>query len=151
MQPHLIAGKPASTRILLVDDEESILKVLARTLAPLGYAIDTALDAYTALDIMQARRADVALVDIRMPVADGFWLIDQLQQKYPATAIVIITGMRELDPRLTLRPGIIGYLTKPFEGAKVRELVQKAVAQAAAVRPSEPFDIANLPDIDHDE
>jgi YesN/AraC family two-component response regulator len=82
---------------------------------------------------MRAQRADVALVDIRMPGRDGVWLIDRLQAQYPRTAIVIVTGVRELDPRLTLRPGVISYLTKPFTAAMVREAVAKAVASVAAL------------------
>jgi len=156
VQPHLIAGKPAPTRILVVDDEESICTLLTRTITPLGYAVDVALDAHTALDIMQKTRASVALVDIRMPGADGVWLIEHLQKKYPSTAIVIVTGIRDLDPRLTLRPGIVGYLTKPFKPASVREMVEKAVAFAASLPPPKPQrelpaaegDIADLPDLD---
>jgi len=74
---------------------------------------------------MMERPATVALVDIRMPGHDGAWLIERLQKSHPGTAIVIITGIVDLDPRLTLRPGVVGYLTKPFESAQVFELTGK--------------------------
>jgi YesN/AraC family two-component response regulator len=82
---------------------------------------------------MRAQRADVALVDIRMPGRDGVWLIDRLQEQYPRTAIVIVTGVRALDPRLTLRPGVISYLTKPFTAVAVRDAVTKAVASVESL------------------
>ena len=134
MEPTRLFGeKPPTTRILVVDDEQSVCKIISRCLAPLGFDVDTALDADRALDSMRAQRADVALVDIRMPGRDGVWLIDRLQEQYPRTAIVIVTGVRELDPRLTLRPGVISYLTKPFTAATVREAVTKAVASVASL------------------
>jgi CheY-like chemotaxis protein len=131
----LSTGTPPATRILVVDDEENICTVLARTLAPLGYPVDIALDANSALEVMKAHRADVALVDIRMPGRDGVWLIERLQETYPATAIIIVTGMQELDPRLTLRPGVVSYLTKPFEGDKVRDAVKKAIELVRSLPP----------------
>jgi DNA-binding NtrC family response regulator len=126
------------TRILVVDDEESICTVLARTLAPLGYPVDVALDADSALEVMNERRVDVALIDIRMPGRDGVWLIERLQKAYPATAIIIVTGIQDLDPRLTLRPGVVSYLTKPFEGEKVRDAVKEAIAQVRSLSPGTP-------------
>jgi DNA-binding NtrC family response regulator len=151
----LFGESPPITRILVVDDEESVCKVIARSLAAPGFDIDTALDADSALDAMRVRRADVALVDIRMPGHDGAWLIDRLQEQYPRTAIIIITGIRELDPRLTLRPGVTSYLTKPFTAADVRDAVTKALAAVALLpkdgapadpRPVSEHDIPDIPD-----
>ena len=107
-------------------------------LAPLGYPVDVALDAESALDVMQEHRADIALIDIRMPGRDGVWLIERIQKTYPATAIVIVTGITDLDPRLTLRPGVVRYLTKPFDGEKVREAVKEAVALVRSLPPEMP-------------
>ena len=67
----LIEGKHKSPRILVVDDEESIRLLLVRILEPLGYAVDAAADADTALEMMQETPADVALCDIKMPGHDG--------------------------------------------------------------------------------
>ena len=74
--------------------------------------------------------------------------------------IIIVTGIRDLDPRLTLRPSVVGYLTKPFKPAKVRELVTKALDLVNALPPGEPIrgalepisdeDLARLQDMDDD-
>jgi len=151
VQPaRLITGKHSTIRILVVDDEESICTVLARTVAPLGYPVDIALDAESALDVMKERPADVALVDIRMPGHDGAWLIERLQATYPGTAIIIVTGIQELDPRLTLRPGVVGYLTKPFETAKVREIVQQAVILVRSLPTDTPSQAMSDPMSEHE-
>lgn len=156
----LTGVRRSTTRILVVDDEESVCKVIGRALSPLGYTVDTALYAEAALDVMKRVPADVALVDIRMPGRDGVWLIDRLQEAYPSTAIVIVTGMRDLDARLTLRPGVIGYVTKPFDGKKMREMVMKAVAAVESLphgnairglsQPVSDREIAELPDVGDD-
>ena len=151
---------PTTARVLVVDDEETICTVLVRTLAPLGFTVDTALDADMALEIMRQHPAQVAIVDIRMPGHDGVWLIEHLEKDYPSTAIIIVTGIRDLDPRLTLRPSVVGYLTKPFKPAKVRELVTKALDLVNALPSGEPIrgalepiseeDLARLQDMDDD-
>jgi CheY-like chemotaxis protein len=151
VQPtRLITGTPPATRILVVDDEENICTVVARALAPLGYPVDVALDADSALEVMKERRADVALVDIRMPGRDGVWLIERLQETYPAIAIIIVTGMQELDPRLTLRPGVVSYLTKPFEGEKVRDAVKKAIELVRSLPPGGPGRALTEPVAEHE-
>ena len=156
-----MGGTRSHARILVVDDEESICNLLVRTLAPLGYEIETALDADSALEIMRTRPANVALCDIRMPGRDGAWLIERLQEMYPETAIVIVTGIRELDPRLTLGQGVVGYLTKPFSATKVRDIVKQAVAAVDSLPPRPPLRllpgsdsqdaIVDLPEIDDDK
>jgi DNA-binding NtrC family response regulator len=156
-----MSGHHPTTRVLVVDDEESICTVLARTLAPLGFAVDIALDADAALESMRLHPAQVALVDIRMPGRNGVWLIEHMEKDYPSTAIIIVTGIRDLDARVTLRPGVVGYITKPFKPAAVREMVTKAMDLVKALPPGEPIrgmlepvsddDIAGLGDIDEDQ
>jgi CheY-like chemotaxis protein len=142
----LIEGKHRSPRILVVDDEESIRLLLIRILEPLGYTVDVAADADAALEMMRQTPADVALCDIRMPGHDGGWLIERLQGLYPETAIVIATGMHELDPRLTLGPGVIGYVTKPFAAKAVRDIVTQALGSARSARPRTPLHLLEAPD-----
>jgi CheY-like chemotaxis protein len=112
---------------------------------PFGYTVDIAMDADAALRRLKRSRADVVLCDIRMPGHDGFWLIEQLQQKYPATAIIIATGLKDLDPRLTLRPGITGYLIKPFSLDDVQTAVQQAVAAVRALTPKSTLRLVEPP------
>jgi DNA-binding NtrC family response regulator len=131
----LVHAKRTSARVLIVDDEESICALLARMLEPLGYEIDTLTDADSALASVNESPADVVVADIRMPGHDGVWLIDQLQRLHPATAVVIVTGIQDLDPRLTLRPGVIAYLAKPFEAEQVQTAVKKAVDAVRALQP----------------
>ena len=136
---------PTTPTVLVVDDEESIRILLSRVLEQIGCTVLVAEDADSALEIMKTAPAHMAVVDIRMPGHDGIWLIERLSEFYPATVIIIATGVRDLDPRVTLRPGVAGYVVKPF----VFDDVQKAVKHALAsigVPPPEPRAIELLPD-----
>ena len=128
-------GRPPSARILVIDDEESIRVLLLRLFTAAGYSVALAADADIALEMMRAAPADVALVDIRMPGHDGVWLIEKLQQRYPDTAIVVATGIHDLDPRITLSPGIAGYIVKPFDIDKMLDIVAHAVTLAHPASP----------------
>jgi len=101
--------------VLVVDDDEPILRVLSQWVTRLGYTPRTADSADAAVAELERGGIDVALCDIRMPGRDGIWLADQIRTRFPSVAVVLVTGLDELDASLTLRPGIVGYVTKPFE------------------------------------
>lgn len=105
----------AVSPILIVDDEEPIRRILGQWVERLGYAVRTAASAEDAVLELDRGPISVVLCDVRMPGHDGVWLADQIRVKFPAVAVVLVTGLDELDAALTLRPGIVGYVTKPFE------------------------------------
>ena len=109
--------------------------MLSRLLTSAGYEVDLASDADVALQMMRTAPADVAVVDIRMPGHDGLWLIEKLQHRYPDTAIVVATGIHDLDPRITLSPGIAGYIVKPFDIDRMLKAVADAITPPASPRP----------------
>jgi len=116
--------------VLVVDDDEGVRQVLSRWVVELGYTVQAAADADSALDMMRGQPVDVALVDVRMPGHDGIWLLDQARQLSPDTAMVLATGLLEMDPTVTLRPGVVGYIVKPFN----REALTQAIKRGMAAR-----------------
>ena len=118
-----------SGTILVVDDDEGIRRVLSRWVSDMGYAVKTAADADTALEIMRESPIDVALCDVRMPGHDGIWLIEQVGRFYPEIAIVLATGLVEMDPMITLRPGVVGYIVKPFNREELGQVVKRGMAE----------------------
>ena len=115
--------------ILVVDDDEGVRKVLSRWVADMGYAVKAAADADTALEIMRECPIDVALCDVRMPGHDGIWLLEQVCRFYPEIAIVLATGLVEMDPMVTLRPGVVGYIVKPFNREDLEKIVKRGMAE----------------------
>ena len=105
----------APARVLIVDDEESIRRLVSKWTDVSGYEVKAASSAEAALLIMHAWTADVVVCDIRMPRYSGVWLIEHLRTLYPTTAIVISTGYGEIDPALMVRARITGYLAKPYD------------------------------------
>jgi len=121
-------------RVLIVDDEESIRRLVSKWTDVSSYEVKAASSAEAALLIMHAWTADVVVCDIRMPRYSGVWLIEHLRTLYPSTAIVISTGYGELDPALVVRARITGYLAKPYD----RDTLIASLDQAMHSRRSEP-------------
>src|SRR4029450_3173201 len=115
--------------VLVVDDDEGVRRVLSRWAVDMGYTVQAAADADSALDIMREHQVDVALVDVRMPGHDGIWLIDQVRRLFPETAMVLATGLMEMAPMITPRPGVVGYIVKPFNREDLAQVVKRGMAE----------------------
>ena len=126
--------------ILVVDDDAGVRGLLRRVIGDMGYQVAEAGDALSALEVLESSEVGLALVDIRMPGRDGVWLVDQIVTRYPATPVVVATGLLEMDPHVTLRAGVVGYVVKPFKRADLAEVIRAAEA-AAPPRPARDFDL----------
>ena len=81
-----------------------------------------------ALDRVRHQPPAVALCDIRMPGHDGIWLAHHIRQDAPETAVIMATGVQDVDSAVTsLRQGVIDYLTKPFGRDRLRESVLRGI------------------------
>jgi DNA-binding NtrC family response regulator len=126
--------------VLVVDDESGIRQILNRWLSAEGYHVREAPDAETALVEMAKARSDVVTCDVEMPGHGGLWLAAQLARQFPATAIVLATGVASVPAVTSLQPAVVEYLVKPFK----RELILQAVSRgvqwhdAALARAPEP-------------
>jgi CheY-like chemotaxis protein len=121
-------ARPDVPTILVVDDEKGVRQLFTHWVTSLGYAAKGAGDSDEALELMRTGGINAVLCDIRMPGRDGVWLIDQLRTQYPATPIVIATGLSDMRPELTLSPGIAGYLVKPFQREQLAVVLEHALA-----------------------
>lgn len=122
-----------SDHILIVDDEASVRRLLARWINAMGYETTEADSAEAGLAVMTPDPAAVVFCDIQMPGQGGLWLAGILRAQFPETAIVLATGVTTVPATTSLRPGILAYLTKPFDEPSVREAVQKAMVWHDAV------------------
>ena len=103
-------------KILVVDDDPSILKVIKMRLEAEGYEVTTSLQAETALDLAKDEIFDFALVDLRLNGKSGIDLMEHLHQIHPDMPVIILTAYGTIKSAVTaMKKGAYSYLTKPFE------------------------------------
>src|SRR5512140_2020039 len=114
--------------VLVVDDEPGIALLCKRMLTRAGYLVTPLTDPRVATEWLKQNKADLLLVDIRMPEVDGFEVIAAARQLQPDLAVLVMTGFGTVETAIrALRQGVDGLILKPFE--KSDELLQ-AVKQA---------------------
>ena len=102
-------------KLLLVDDEEGIRKVLGISLADLGYEVFTAENGEEALEIFRRENPPIVLTDIKMPVMDGIELLRKIKDKNPDTEVIMITGHGDMELAIkSLKYRAIDFVTKPI-------------------------------------
>lgn len=113
--------------MLVVDDDEPILRVLSYWVIRLGYSARTADSADAAVVALEHGDIAVALCDIRMPGKDGIWLADQIRERFASVPVVLVADLDEFDTSFTLRPGVVGYVTKPFGQEAISGAIRTAL------------------------
>jgi two-component system alkaline phosphatase synthesis response regulator PhoP len=130
-----MAGK---RRVLLVDDEAVIIKVVGKGLEAAGYEVLTAMDGEDAMTKAQLGSPEVIILDLMLPKKSGFEVCSALK-KDPRLAripVIIFTGKgQEMDEKLCRELGANAYITKPH-GSK--EIIERIEALLAHVLPEEP-------------
>jgi response regulator RpfG family c-di-GMP phosphodiesterase len=113
--------------VLIVDDDRAVREVLAAVLREEGYAVRLADGAEAALQMLRGDDLPLILCDMKMPEHDGLWLLDQVLQRHPNAAVVMLTGYGDTESAVDcLKRGAADYLLKP---PRVTELV-RAVERA---------------------
>jgi len=116
------------TQILIVDDESSILRVLARILSLEGYECHTAQSVNSALDALRSSAPALVISDIRMPGREGTELLQELHAEYPDIAVIMLSGHGDVDLAVRcLHDGASDFLTKPVRGAHLSKSVERAL------------------------
>jgi two-component system OmpR family response regulator len=122
-------------RLLVVEDEPELLRVIARALREEGYAVDEAADGEEALYKAAAWSYDAIVLDLMLPRLDGFQVLERLRGE-KATPVLILTARDAVTDRVRgLDTGADDYLVKPFDlaelFARLRALVRRAQGQAS--------------------
>ena len=117
-----IVAKP---KILLIDDEASILNLVEAYLRPEGYEVFKAADGVAGLQAARAFKPDILVLDIMLPGMDGLELLAQLRRESKLYVILLTAKTEETDKIVGLSVGADDYLTKPFSP---RELVARIKA-----------------------
>ncbi len=119
------------TKLLIVEDEPTLLETLKYNLMRQGYEVVTAADGTQALPTARAERPDLVILDVMLPGLDGFEICRILRQEMSLPILMLTARDEEVDKIVGLEVGADDYLTKPFS---MRELLARVKAQLRRVR-----------------
>jgi DNA-binding NtrC family response regulator len=111
-------------RLLVVDDEQPVLRVIERLAAKVGFDVETCASGSEALRSLAKRPADLAMIDLRMPDVNGLDLLRQIKTAVPGCEVVLMTGYAEVDSAVeAIKLGAREYLSKPFDFDRLQRLL----------------------------
>jgi DNA-binding response OmpR family regulator len=125
---------PDSSTILLVDDEDSVQKLLAYPLEREGFRVIQARDGQEALDRFAAEHVDLVVLDVMLPKLDGLEVCKRLRAESEVPIIMLTARDDELDKVLGLELGADDYITKPFSIREFRSRVRALLRRASVSR-----------------
>jgi DNA-binding response OmpR family regulator len=138
----------SAPRILLVDVELSVQKLLAYPLRKEGYDVIAALDGREALERLRDDNFDLVVLDVMLPRMDGFDVCRAIRSRSTVPIIMLTAKTEETDKVLGLELGADDYITKPFSVREFRSRVKAVLRRAALAQPEaqfeEPIDAGEL-------
>lgn len=124
-----------SARILVVDDEDIVIKSCMRILDGDDYQIDVAHDGREALRKVEENPYDVMILDIMMPNLGGLEVLRRVKEAYPDVDVIMITGLSQIDTAVqAMKLGAFDYISKPFEPDEFKLVVQRALERRRLLR-----------------
>ncbi len=118
----------SQTRILLIDDDESMRDSCRQALAREAGRIEVAEDGKTGLEILEKEAFDLVIVDLKMPGLSGMEVLNRIKQEYPEVVVIVITGYATVESAVdAMRQGAYDFLPKPFTPESLRVIVKRAL------------------------
>jgi DNA-binding response OmpR family regulator len=112
------------TRVLIIDDDKSILNILSRILEKKGFSVDTAKSGHEALCKLAAKTYSAALIDVRLQDTNGLDLLIKIQEIAPKMRKIVLTGYPSDEDRAkALERGADYYIVKPVDSEKLIEII----------------------------
>jgi ATP-dependent Lon protease len=117
-------------KILIVDDEQIVLKNMSHFLSKDNYSVYTALTGFEALDLLENTEFDVVLTDLKMEKMDGITLLEKIKKRHPDTEVIMLSGYATISSTVdAMKKGAFNYITKPFKLDDVRSVVRQALGK----------------------
>ncbi|QCT22416.1 two-component system response regulator GlrR [Jejubacter calystegiae] len=122
----------SGARLLLVDDDPGLLKLLGMRLTSQGYQVTTAESGQQGLKLLAKERPDLVISDLRMDEMDGMQLFAEIQKTQPGLPVIILTAHGSIpDAVAATRQGVFSFLTKPVDRDALYRAIDEALAQSA--------------------
>ncbi|KQT14135.1 sigma 54-interacting transcriptional regulator [Ramlibacter sp. Leaf400] len=120
-------------RILVVDDDADMLRLLSMRLHAAGYQVSAVGSAEAALSQLAVERPQLVLSDVRLPGRDGLSLYDEIRGRHPSLPVILLTAHGTIpDAVEATARGVFGYLTKPYEPRELLDKIAQAISLSSA-------------------
>ncbi|MEK7877147.1 MAG: sigma-54 dependent transcriptional regulator [Pseudomonadota bacterium] len=117
-----------SARLLVVDDEEIVIRSCLRILGESGYEVEAVQSGADALRKVDESRYDVMILDIMMPKMDGLEVLQRVKETHPDIDVIMITGLSQIETAVrAMKLGAYDYLPKPFDPDELKLVVERAL------------------------
>jgi len=124
-----------SARILVIDDEQIVLRSCQRILADDEHVVDVMADSVEGLRKIDETAYDVVVLDIKMPRLDGIEVLRDIKEKHPDVEVIMVTGLSEVQTAVkAMKLGAFDYLSKPFEPDELKHVVERALERRRLMR-----------------
>lgn len=123
-----------ATKVLVVDDEKTIVKGIRYSLLQDGYEVDTAYDGEEALQKATANKYDIILLDVMLPKRDGLEVLQQIREFSSVPVIMLTAKGEDMDKILGLDYGADDYITKPFNILEVKARIKAIIRRVGGRR-----------------
>jgi DNA-binding NtrC family response regulator len=124
-----------TARILVVDDEEIVIRSCLRILAGDEYQVEAVQDGRQALLKVEESPYDVLILDVMMPNMDGIEVLRRIKEAHPDVDVIMITGLSEIETAVqAMKLGAFDYISKPFEPDELKLVVQRALERRQLLR-----------------
>lgn len=116
-------------KILAIDDEDTMLRILKRSLEPEGYSVETFSDALSALNSLKdSRHVDIVITDLMMPDMDGFKVLENVHAINKEIAVIVITAYSSVEAAVkAIKAGAYDFIPKPFDPEHMLLVVKRAL------------------------
>jgi len=115
-------------KILVIDDDSSLRRVLEYNLQQEGYEVLTASDGESGLKLFEEKSPALVITDLKMPGMGGFQLLAAVKERSPATVVIVLTAFGAIDTAVeAMKLGAFDYITKPFNREELKLTVKKAL------------------------
>jgi DNA-binding response OmpR family regulator len=138
------------TPLLIVDDDKAVRRLLARVAERAGFEVDTAKDGFQALEMLQHKQYEIAIVDLMMPRLSGYELVQKISTLDPRPIVIVATALMNGDVAALDDSMVRRVIKKPFDiNAVANALVEIAreAAEKRAAKPPEPPKIVVAKDV----
>ena len=132
-------------KILLIEDDQRLVQFIAKGLSQAGFTVESAMDGATGLSAALEMNIDLVIVDIMLPLIDGYTIIERLRKKRPSLPILVLSAKRSVEDRVKgLELGSDDYLTKPFSFSELLARIKALLRRSGERGEPMPIKIGDL-------